>query len=369
MRVGIFGGSFNPVHQQHLQIAHAAKKTLDLDEIWFIPVFRPVHKRSDDFLAYEKRRGLLSHAIKTEAQLRICDAEKELGGLSYTVRTVKYLQEQFPATNFFLLIGGDSLAELASWRNIDELVKLVEFVVVERPGFAPQSPVPEAIVHWVETDVSNVSSSRIREELRSGKFSHDSLDRNVLYQILRNNYYSSLGIDYSKLMEQIDEYLEKLPAGLSLHIENVARDAFDLAIVGNLSPVAAVISGLSHDLFRVATSEEILSYVEKSAFKLSVLEKSLPMLAHGAASAGFLVNLFPGIDKEILEAVRSHTSPGENLGLLGRLLVVADALEPSRCIDERSALRKQNLPLNEKYLKVLEIKRRAAAYKSSSGKI
>lgn len=357
MKIGLFGGSFNPIHQQHLQIARAAKDKLKLDSVWFVPVFQPVHKKSGELVAYEIRRELLQIALKDEPDLTISDVEKEMGGLSYTVRTVKQLKYIYPQNQFFLIIGGDSLAELDSWRKVDELVTLTEFIVIERPGFERKVPVKNVKIHWLETSKSGISSTDLRNRLKRGKLINpEELHAKVYYEILSNNFYNASGNYYSSLIAKIDDRLNNLPAGLKKHIEAVAYACFRYAWTAGQPLFPAIVAGLSHDLFRIASDREILDEALNSGFELSETEKALPMLAHGAAAAGFLKRIDENVDAGILQAVRHHTRPESDLNDLGKILVLADTLEPSRKIEEREELRKADLPFEEKFRRVLEIK-------------
>lgn len=364
MRIGIFGGSFNPVHRQHLSIAQAARETQGLDQVWFIPVFNPVHKSAEDFLDYDQRRELLQLAISDIEGFAICDVEKELGGASYTVRTVKHLQAGYPAHKFFLIIGGDSLNELSTWRSIFELVRLVEFIVVERPGFTRESPVPESVLHWADVELSPISSTDIRARLRAHDFSDFSgLPPMVLYQILRNNYYGAAGSLYARVLQRLNEYLLEMPAGLGQHIEGVAQQAFLLALGADVSLLPAIIAGLAHDIFRIASEDKIREWALKSGYELVELEREVPMLAHGAAAAGLLRHEFPGLGEELFDALRHHTLPEPGLSDLGKILVIADTLEPSRKVPARDELRGIQLPLAQKYARVLQLKLDAAKNK------
>ncbi|MGM0599586.1 MAG: nicotinate-nucleotide adenylyltransferase [Candidatus Rifleibacteriota bacterium] len=359
MKTGLFGGSFNPIHQQHLQIARAAKENFKLDSVWFVPVYNPVHKSSVELVSYDIRRELLKTALKKEPDLTICDVEKEMGGLSYTVRTIKYLKSRFPEEEFFLIIGGDSLSELDSWRNVEELVNLTEFIVVERPGFHREAPVENAKIHWLETSKSEISSTDLRKRLKAGRVAEfDELIPEVYFKILRNNYYSAAGVYYSNLINEIDERLINLPIGLKEHIEAVAYDCFIYARNLNQPLLPAIIAGLSHDLFRASSDQEILDEAFDSGFELLEIEKELPMLAHGVAAAGFLKRIDKGIDPGILQAVRYHTKPKPGLDNLGKILVLADTLESSRNLKEREELRQANISFEEKFLQVLEIKKK-----------
>jgi nicotinate-nucleotide adenylyltransferase len=360
LRTGILGGSFNPVHNQHIQMALAAQKQFELEEVWFIPVFHPVHKPGSILLDYDARRELLQTAINGLAGLRVCDIERALGGASYTVRTVAELQQQYRGREFFLVIGGDSLTELHSWREIARLAEMIEFIVIERPGCRRVSQVPSAKLHWAECEVSAVSASDIRTRLARYEFSGLQLAPGVLFKILLNNYYDSLGEPYSGWLATIFEQLRLLPEGLVGHIMSVAEMAVGYGLEAGLDPKTCLLAGLSHDLFRVADASEQLFYADLCGTQLSTLERKMPMLAHGAAAAGFLRQRIPAIDPDIVNAVRWHTFPADDAPLLTRVLVLADTLEPSRGIAERDILRQAAMPLDDRYQKVIELKRKSA---------
>jgi len=358
LRIGILGGSFNPVHQQHIQIAMAAQQQFSLSEIWFVPVFQPVHKPGETLLDYQARRELLQAAIAGQQDMQICDIEQELGGASYTVRTVEELQKRYPDNQFFLLIGGDSLTELHSWREIRRLAGMLEFIVVERPGYERVVPVANVRLHWAECELSPVSASVIRQRIQQHEFADLQLAPRVLFHILLNNHYASLGSPYQGWLETIARQLRRLPDGLIEHIMAVAALAVKYGMEVGLDPRTCMLAGLSHDLFRVADSAEIFRYAEFCRTELSAAERHLPMLAHGAAAAGFLRYRIPEINPDIVNAVRWHTFPADDAPLLTRILVVADTLEPSRAIVERDCLRQTEMPFSERFGKVLEFKRK-----------
>lgn len=359
MRTGILGGSFNPIHLQHIQIALAAKKHYQLDEVWFMPVFQPVHKPGDTLLDYPARRQLLQVAIANHAGLLISDIEEELGGASYTVRTVATLQQRYPEREFFLLIGGDSLMELHTWREIDLLASMVEFIVVERPGYERTTALANVRVHWAECQLSQVSASGIRERLQKHDFADLPLSPEVLFLVMFNNYYDCLASPYQRWLEVIAGQLRQLPEGLVDHIMSVASLAVKYGIEADLDPSVCMLAGLAHDLFRVADSAEIFRYASFCHTQLSELEQNVSMLAHGAAAAGFLFCMIPEISPDIADAVRWHTFPADDASLLGKILVIADTLEPSRAIAERDLLRQTPMTLEQRFKKVLELKRKS----------
>lgn len=356
MRTGILGGSFNPVHQQHLHMAHAAMAAHQLDEVWFVPVFRPVHKPDVSLLGYQQRLSLLEQALSGQESLKVCEVEKELGGPSYTVNTIEFLQKKFPARAFFLLIGGDSLRDLPTWREIDRLKTMCGFVVIERPGFPRFSPVTDAVISWADCTPSAISATHIRKQLKAGNFKNLGLDQAVLFSILRHNFYDCLDPISIAALRLIEQRCKLLPDGLIEHIEGVGRLAVGYALAAEVEPRHALIAALAHDIFRIAPAEEILSFVASGNHQLSDSEIRLPMLAHGAAAAGFLTQSGVGLPDVVLAAIRDHTFPQSNSPLLTQILAVADTLEPSRGIARHDLIREAGLSFDQLFQEVLQIK-------------
>jgi len=169
-KVGLMGGSFNPVHRQHLAIARRVRAALELDEVRLIPVFQPVHKPGEEMLPFGSRVELLRAAIGVERGLVVDDVEQRLSGLSYTIRTIRYLKEQNPYAQFMLIIGSDSLHDLPNWRESESLIREVPLCVCLRPGFPIRGPLPGTASVQVEIDESPVCSRRIRQSLSRGEF-------------------------------------------------------------------------------------------------------------------------------------------------------------------------------------------------------
>lgn len=357
MRTGILGGSFDPVHRQHLQLALAALLECHLDEVWFVPVFQAVHKQRHAMLDYQHRRQLLHKALRDFPQGRICDIEMELGGPSYTYRTLEFLQERYPEREFLLIVGGDSLSELATWKNIEQLVQQTEFIVVERPGVERISPVNDAIVHWAPCQASPVSSTAIRSAIQQHDFSTPDLDFEVLMEILQHDFYGSLGDDFRHWLKIIMHKQEAVPHGLTEHMHSVCRLAVKYALEVGCDPRLALIAGMAHDLFRDADDAEIISLVSSTHFLLSDLEKQTPMLAHGPAAAAWLLQVCPDIDSTIISAVKNHTFPVADSPLLTRILATADTLDPVRQVPARDRVREAGLSFEERFQQVLEIKK------------
>jgi nicotinate-nucleotide adenylyltransferase len=140
MRVGIFGGTFDPVHLGHLILAEQARDQASLDEVWFVPAPRPPQKEGQSITRFEQRVEMLSLALAGNPAFRIDELEKDRVGPSYTVDTLAELRRRHPEHVFALLVGGDSLADLPYWREPRRILEQAGLVVMDRPG----SPVVSA---------------------------------------------------------------------------------------------------------------------------------------------------------------------------------------------------------------------------------
>lgn len=134
-RVGIFGGSFNPVHFGHLRVAEEVCEELRLDRVIFIPTFIPPHKDASVLVPFEHRYNMLTVALEGHPKFAVSDIEAKLGGISYTVRTLKKLREGVhEKADLFFLVGSDAFMEIDSWWNYRELFGLSSMVIMTRPG-------------------------------------------------------------------------------------------------------------------------------------------------------------------------------------------------------------------------------------------
>ena len=139
MRLGIFGGSFDPVHYGHLILAELCRERCRLDQVWFMPAATPPHKRQKRMAEPRERVEMLELAIGGHSAFRVSSHEIDRGGLSYTVDTLRQIHVERPDDELFFLLGGDSLHDLASWREPSEICGLATLVAVRRAG----SPEPD----------------------------------------------------------------------------------------------------------------------------------------------------------------------------------------------------------------------------------
>lgn len=189
MRIGLYGGTFNPVHLGHLLVARAALEELGLDRLVFIPAAQSPFKPASIPLAGQDRLRLLRLALAGESRFAVDDQEIRRGGVSYTIDTVRIYSQQSPATQLFYLIGADHSRLLPQWREPQELARLADFVVIPRPGETCQPPLPPFRGQVLQGFPVSISSSQIRERLRKGLWVDHLLPAPVAEALRNNNLY------------------------------------------------------------------------------------------------------------------------------------------------------------------------------------
>ncbi|MEI7816091.1 MAG: nicotinate-nucleotide adenylyltransferase [Desulfuromonadales bacterium] len=148
MKIGLLGGSFNPVHNAHLQIADEAKLVCGLNRVFFIPAADPPHKPLAGDISFEIRAEMVSMAIAGSPDFSISTVEAERGGKSYSIDTIRTFREHFADDELFFIIGGDSFLEIGTWRCYADIFRSCNLIVVERPGCQITNPfkaLPETV--------------------------------------------------------------------------------------------------------------------------------------------------------------------------------------------------------------------------------
>jgi nicotinate-nucleotide adenylyltransferase len=167
-RLGLFGGSFNPVHLGHLLVAQAAQEELRLDRLCFIPAAQSPFKPDLDLAPPQVRLQLLRLALAGQSTWEIDDQEIQRGGVSYTIDTVRNYTRLYPNSRLFYLVGADHLPFLTKWRDAADLARLAEFAVIPRPD-EPTAAFPSLFrFHLLRGFPLGVSASQIRDRIQSG---------------------------------------------------------------------------------------------------------------------------------------------------------------------------------------------------------
>ena len=167
MRIGILGGTFDPIHNGHIYLAKKACARLRLDKIIFIPSYLPPHKKGLKITPARHRYNMLRLAIAGVKKFKLSDMEIKRRGRSYSVETLRRLKKRYgKKADLYFITGSDSIIELHKWKNLKEILKLCKFVIVKRPGFGFKGP-GRGIV-FLEINAKDISSTDIRDRVRKG---------------------------------------------------------------------------------------------------------------------------------------------------------------------------------------------------------
>ena len=187
-KVGIFGGSFNPIHTGHIALAKSLCQQAGLDEVWLmVSPMNPFKKEATDLLTDKLRLEMAEQAIADEPKLKACDYEFHMPKPSYTWHTLQALSQDFPHVSFTLLIGGDNWASFDKWFHHEDILNHYPIVVYPRKG-CDIGKVPSGVT-IVETPLLNISSTEIRQRIKEGKSLHGMVPDCI--EPLAMQYYSN----------------------------------------------------------------------------------------------------------------------------------------------------------------------------------
>jgi nicotinate-nucleotide adenylyltransferase len=189
MRIGLYFGSFNPIHHGHLLIASFILDNSGLDQVWFVITPQNPLKAPAGLLNEYHRLHLANLAIEGETKFRASDIEFKLPRPSYTVDTLAYLVEKYPQHEFAIIMGSDSFQNLPKWKNADFILKHFPLYIYRRPGFEKPHEYAGAEIHFMDAPLIPISATHIRENVKLGKSIRYLVPENVREEIERNGYY------------------------------------------------------------------------------------------------------------------------------------------------------------------------------------
>ncbi len=166
MRLGILGGSFNPVHHGHLIVAERAAEAARLDRVLLVPTAQSPLKEAAGVAAAAERLALVRAAVRGNPRLEACDLEVRRGGVSYTIDTLRDLARLYPEAKLHLILGADASVLLPKWKSLDEVARRVTFLFLSRPGHRVRARMPRQRI--VDMPLLEISSTEIRARLRRG---------------------------------------------------------------------------------------------------------------------------------------------------------------------------------------------------------
>lgn len=322
MKIGVFGGTFNPPHNGHIRLAKAAADELKLDKLLVIPSCIPPHKIAAKLADGQERLEMCRLAFGCDPRFEVSPMELERGSRSYTVETLRELKALYPDSELYFIVGSDMLESFDKWYLWQEILSLSVLCAASREeGYSPDlsrfGKLAERI-KIITLDPLEVSSTQIRNS--AGEVSPELLDPKVAAYIREHGLYD----------DGLDRYRELLRGKLNprrlFHSECVSECAGVLAERYGASVEKARLAGLLHDVMKNAPANEQLAFMPD----ITPLELLNSKVWHQISGEAFLRQNGIVTDEEILGAVRWHTTGKAGMTLLEKIIYVADFISADR---------------------------------------
>ena len=327
MRIGILGGTFNPIHNGHIKMAQTAKREYALDKVIFLTSGNPPHKRHERILDAKIRHIMVKKAISNMRGFEPCDYEVNRSEYSYTLNTMQHFKEIYPNDELFFIIGGDSLRDFDTWYKPQEILKLCTILVYERNGgkFESNFALP---VHGEKCDIS---STEIRELAKNGGDISGMVVKSTADFIYRHHL-------YEREIPMEERLAEILKPERYRHSVGVRDTAVKMADIFGADAKKAAIAGLLHDNAK-NLDNQLERCIDLEA-EIDEFERENPGLLHAKLGAETAKCVFVICDSEIIGAIRWHTIGRVDMTLLEKIIFVADLVEPNRTFSGLEELRK-----------------------------
>ncbi len=357
MKIGILGGTFDPIHNTHITIAVEAKKQFDLDKVWIMPTPYPPHKDKNAITGNFHRVNMIKAAIKDFDGLEYSDVEITRNEATYTADTMFLLKELYPEDEFYFIMGSDSIAYFMNWYRPDVIVKYAKLLVVRRKDESSDK-MEEKIqeienafdihVGVIATESSEISSSSIRTE--NYETIKNMVPKSVYDYIVQNQLYNNCNVNKAWSVNKIiDDLKETLKESRFEHTLGVAKTAKEMAELFGVNPNQAYMAGILHDCAKHLSDNELISLCQKHDIEITETEKNAPYLLHAKVGALFAAEKYFITDQEILSAITWHTTGKAGMNPLEQIIFCADYIEPSRDkqphLEELRELAKHDLDL------------------------
>lgn len=353
MRIGIFGGTFNPPHNGHVRAAQEMIRCLQLDRLIMVPTAVPPHKAlpegSPDGPA---RVQLVRAAASAVPGAVVSDLEQQRQGPSYTVDTLRQLRARYPDAELYLQMGTDMFLSFDQWREPEKICAMAQLVPLLREKADPaeqeamcrqETHLRESfgarVVH-LDNRVLPLSSTLVRRMLAFR--CADSYMPPAVLQLIEAHGYYGVGEDWRQLpFEKLKKIaLSLLKPGRVAHVAGCADTAEELALRWGADPVLARRAGLLHDVTKALETEEQLLLCRKYGIILSDFEEKNGKLLHAKTGAAVAKHIFGECDA-VCQAIYWHTTGKAQMTTLEKILYMADYMEPNRDFPGVEILRQQ----------------------------
>ena len=356
MKIGIYGGSFNPPHLGHQAAARAAVEQLGLDRLLIIPAGQPPHKQlpagsppAEDRLELTR---IAADGLLLPDVVSVSDMELRRSGKSYTVDTLKELADQYPGGELWLLMGTDMFLTLTEWHDAPEILRLAGVAAFgrtegeeEQALFAQRDRLLrdwQANVRIIPVPgLVEISSTQLRQSLESGEreLPRQCLAPSVYGYILRRGLYGARAdlkhLDWPELRacSYSMVYAKRLA-----HIRGIEEESVRLARRWGADEDQARTAAILHDCTKYLSMEEQLALCSRYQISLDPLEQRTVKLLHAKTGAWIARDVY-GVSDPVFEAIYWHTTGKGNMTLLEKIIYLADYMEPSRSFEGVERLR------------------------------
>lgn len=338
-KIGILGGTFDPFHKGHFMLAETAYRQFMLDEVWILPNGNPPHKKEIQQTDFQTRCQMILLAIKNTGYMKLCTAEAAENEYHYTYQTLEFLNNQYPAYEFYFIIGADSLKDFPHWKEPEKIAKLCTLLVAcrDQAGIAElkkQSSEIENIFGGIckimNSPKIDAASNEIRSMIDEGRNAEKYLHKKVLEFIQKKRLYrGSQMTDYDlKLLEK--QMKEELSDDRYEHTLGVMYTAEALAMRYGIDMTKAAVAGLLHDCAKCIPNQQKLKMCRKHCIEITSQEEKNPSLLHAKLGAYMAKKAYHVDDEEILNAIRWHTTGKPEMSMLEMIIYMADYIEPHR---------------------------------------
>ncbi len=368
MKIGLYGGSFNPIHAGHIAVAEAVRDAFALDCVLLMVAKDPPHKQLEGNVSAQERLSLTELALREKKGLCASALELAREGKSYTVDTVRALKEIFAGAELYCIVGADMLLDLPSWHEAAALMCETSFIAVGRAGVREELEAPAktleaqfgADIRLCDFVGPEISSTQIRDAIAEAKPITGLVPTEVETYIYAHGLY---------LPPKAQAMQEKLKASLKkeryIHSTGTMQCAIELAARFGADAEKARTAALLHDCGRFS-HEEQYARCEQYALDVEELKAISPSLVHGPLGAAVAEKEYGIEDRETLDAIYWHTLCREDMTMLEKIVYLADKIEPNRDYAGVEALRAAaQESLDEAVLACME---QGIAYVRTSGK-
>ncbi len=347
MRIGIYGGTFAPVHLGHVTLAETAIHQLSLDRLIVVPAGLSPGKQKDDALTDQDRLLTCRLAFASLPNTEVSDVEVCREGKSYTVDTLQLFREKYPKDTLICLFGSDAFLGLERWRAKEEIFSLAEIAVMPRDEKQRELTEQKAVEYRLtgasatvlEGPAYPVSSSLVREYLERGEQT-DLIPEKVLSYFRQNGRFGFSAEDYEYDLPFLTGEIERLESPERYeHSLNVAKRAVELARIHHVSEKLAYLAGLLHDICKNLPREEQLKWVPKPVILRESLYLKLPQLWHAMAAAPYLWENYGVYQLEVLSGIFYHTEGHPGMTTFEKVIYLADLTSAERDYPSAAAVR------------------------------